>query len=54
MAVLDLKAPPRAPHWLVRAGVATIKPFATNEEWMARRSWEMIRTAMQARLADLS
>jgi len=54
MAVLDLKAPSRAPHWLVQAGLATIKPFATNDQWMARRPWEAIRTAMQARLADFS
>jgi ubiquinone/menaquinone biosynthesis C-methylase UbiE len=32
MAVLDLKAPQNAPRWLVRAGLATVKPFATNDE----------------------
>lgn len=54
MVVLDLKVPPRSPRWLARAGLATIKPFATNDEWMARRPWDAIRTAMQARLADFS
>jgi ubiquinone/menaquinone biosynthesis C-methylase UbiE len=54
MAVLDLKVPPRAPRWLVRAGLATVKPFALTDKWMVRRPWKAIRDAMQDRLAGFS
>ena len=54
MAVLDLKVPARAPRWLARAGLAAVKPFATAEEWAARRPWDTIHAAMQARLTDFT
>jgi hypothetical protein len=54
MAVLDLMVPARAPRWLARAGLAAVKPFATAEEWAARRPWDTIHAAMQGRLADFS
>jgi demethylmenaquinone methyltransferase/2-methoxy-6-polyprenyl-1,4-benzoquinol methylase len=47
MAVLDLKLPDRAPRWLAQLGPGSM------EQWAARRPWETIRTAMDARLADL-
>jgi ubiquinone/menaquinone biosynthesis C-methylase UbiE len=52
--VLDLKAPDAAPRWLAQLGVAVARPFASIEEWMARRPWEVIRTAMEEELAELS
>lgn len=54
LVVLDLKPPENAPGWLVRAGMATVRPFGTTEEWMARRPWEPIAGAMRASLADVS
>ncbi|HET8823082.1 MAG TPA: methyltransferase domain-containing protein [Thermoleophilaceae bacterium] len=52
--VLDLKAPHRTPRWLVQLGIATVRPFASLDYWLARRPWEEIRAAMQEELADLS
>jgi ubiquinone/menaquinone biosynthesis C-methylase UbiE len=52
--VLDLKLPDRAPRWLAQLGTAAVRPFASIEEWVARRPWEAIRAAMQEELADAS
>jgi demethylmenaquinone methyltransferase/2-methoxy-6-polyprenyl-1,4-benzoquinol methylase len=53
-AVLDLKAPDYVPRWLAQLGIAFVRPFASIDEWIGRRPWEVIRAAMQARLTDLS
>ena len=53
-AVLDLKVPDRAPRRLAQLGVAIVRPFASIDEWIARRPWEAIRAAMQEELVDLS
>ena len=53
-AVLDLKVPGRTPQWLAQLGTATVRPFASIDEWMMRRPWEAIRVAMQEELADFS
>jgi demethylmenaquinone methyltransferase/2-methoxy-6-polyprenyl-1,4-benzoquinol methylase len=52
-AVLDLKVPGRTPPWLAQLGTATVRPFASIDEWMMRRPWEAIRVAMQEELADV-
>ena len=52
--VLDLKVPANAPRWLAWLGTAIVRPFASIDEWIARRPWEAIRAAMQQELADLS
>jgi ubiquinone/menaquinone biosynthesis C-methylase UbiE len=52
--VLDRKVPDNTPGWLAQLGIATVRPFASIDEWMTRRPWEAIRTAMQEELADLS
>jgi demethylmenaquinone methyltransferase/2-methoxy-6-polyprenyl-1,4-benzoquinol methylase len=52
--VLDLKVPGNTPGWLSQLGTATVRPFAAIDEWIMRRPWEAIRTAMQEELADLS
>ena len=52
--VLDLKVPDNAPRWLAQLGIALVRPFASIDEWIARRPWEAIRVAMQDMLADLS
>jgi ubiquinone/menaquinone biosynthesis C-methylase UbiE len=49
--VLDLKVPGNTPGWL---GTATVRPFASIDEWIMRRPWEAIRAAMQEELADPS
>src|SRR6202012_3303708 len=54
LAVLDLKVPGRTPGWLTKLGTATVRPFASIDEWMMRRPWEAIRGAMQEELADFS
>jgi demethylmenaquinone methyltransferase/2-methoxy-6-polyprenyl-1,4-benzoquinol methylase len=51
-AVLDLKVPDRTPGWLTQLGTATVRPFAWIDEWVMRRPWAAIRTAMQDELAD--
>src|SRR6201985_1962542 len=53
-AVLDLKVPGRTPGWLAQLGTATVRPFASIDQWMMRRPWEAIRAAMQEQLADFS
>jgi ubiquinone/menaquinone biosynthesis C-methylase UbiE len=52
--VLDLKIPANAPRRLAQLGVAAVRPFASIEEWIARRPWEAIRTAMEDELADVT
>ena len=52
--VLDLKVPANTPGWLAQLGTAILRPFASIDEWIVRRPWEAIRTAMQEELADLS
>ena len=53
-AVLDLKVPDRTPRWLAHLGIATVRPFASIEDWVARRPWEAIRAGMQETLTDVS
>ena len=52
--VLDLKVPDNTPEWLAQLGTAIVRPFASIDEWVARRPWEAIRVAMQEELADSS
>ncbi len=52
--VLDLKIPDRTPVWLSRLGVAVVPTSASLDEWVMRRPWETIRSAMQDELADPS
>jgi ubiquinone/menaquinone biosynthesis C-methylase UbiE len=52
--VLDLKVPGNTPGWLARLGTATVRPFASIDQWIMRRPWEAIRAAMQEELADFS
>jgi ubiquinone/menaquinone biosynthesis C-methylase UbiE len=51
--VLDLKVPDAAPRWLAQLATAIARPFASIDEWIMRRPWEVIRAAMQEELADL-
>jgi ubiquinone/menaquinone biosynthesis C-methylase UbiE len=53
-AVLDLKVPSGTPGWLAQVGTATVRPFAAIDEWLMRRPWEAIRTAMREELADFT
>ena len=53
-AVLDLKVPDGTPRWLAQLGIATVRPFASIDEWIARRPWNAIRMAMQETLVDVS
>jgi demethylmenaquinone methyltransferase/2-methoxy-6-polyprenyl-1,4-benzoquinol methylase len=52
--VLDVKVPDNAPEWLTGLGTATVRPFASIDDWMMRRPWEAIRAAMREELADFS
>jgi ubiquinone/menaquinone biosynthesis C-methylase UbiE len=52
--VLDVKVPDNTPRWLAQLGIATVGRFVSLEEWIVRRPWEEIRSAMQDTLADLS
>ena len=53
-AVLDLKLPDNAPRRLAQLGIAAVRPFGSIDEWIARRPWEAIRTAMVDELVDFS
>ena len=50
--VLDLQVPDNAPRRLAQLGVAAVRPFASIEEWMARRPGEAIRAAMAEELTE--
>ena len=52
--VLDLRVPDKTPRWLAQLGIATLRPFASIDEWIARRPWELIRSAMQEELTDVT
>jgi demethylmenaquinone methyltransferase/2-methoxy-6-polyprenyl-1,4-benzoquinol methylase len=52
--VLDLKVPDKTPRRLAQLGTAAVRPFASIDEWIARRPWEVIRAAMQEELTHLS
>ncbi len=52
--VLDLKVPAGVPRRLTQVGTAAVRPFASIDQWIARRPWEAIRLAMQEELADFS
>ena len=52
--VLDLKVPDNTPRWLAALATATVGRFSSLDEWIARRPWEEIRTAMQDTLDDFS
>jgi ubiquinone/menaquinone biosynthesis C-methylase UbiE len=51
-AVLDLKIPDNTPRWLTQIGTATVRPFASIDEWTTNRPWDTIRAAIQQELAD--
>src|SRR5439155_19326118 len=53
-AVLDRKVPDSTPRWLAQLGIATVGPFASIDEWIARRPWKAIRAAMQETLVEVS
>jgi demethylmenaquinone methyltransferase/2-methoxy-6-polyprenyl-1,4-benzoquinol methylase len=52
--VLDLKVPDDTPRWLAQLGTAILRPFASIDEWIVRRPWEVIRAAMEQELSDLA
>ncbi|HLY48230.1 MAG TPA: methyltransferase domain-containing protein [Solirubrobacteraceae bacterium] len=52
--VLDLKIPDNTPRWLSQLGTAIVRRFASIDEWIMRRPWETIRSAMQQELTDPS
>ena len=53
-AVLDLKVPDRTPRWMSRVGTSVVGQFASIDEWVMRRPWQAIRTAMREELVDVS
>jgi ubiquinone/menaquinone biosynthesis C-methylase UbiE len=52
--VLDLKVPDNTPRWLTQLGTTTLRPFAAVDDWLMRRPWDAIRTAMQEQLGDVA
>jgi len=52
--VLDLKAPDHPPRWLADLGVALARHFGAIDEWVARRPWDVLRSAMEEELVDVS
>jgi demethylmenaquinone methyltransferase/2-methoxy-6-polyprenyl-1,4-benzoquinol methylase len=53
-AVLDLKVPDKTPGFVSQLGTATVRPFASIDQWVTRRPWDAIREAIQDELTDLS
>ncbi len=53
-AVLDLKVPDSTPGWLAQPVTAMVRHFASIDEWIMRRPWQVIRAAMQEELAEFS
>jgi demethylmenaquinone methyltransferase/2-methoxy-6-polyprenyl-1,4-benzoquinol methylase len=53
-AVLDLKVPDKTPGFISQLGTATVRPFASIDQWVTRRPWDVIRLAMQEELTDPS
>jgi demethylmenaquinone methyltransferase/2-methoxy-6-polyprenyl-1,4-benzoquinol methylase len=51
--VLDLKAPDNVPRMLAQLGVALGRPFGSIDDWLARRPWEEVRTAMEDAMGAL-
>jgi ubiquinone/menaquinone biosynthesis C-methylase UbiE len=54
LVVLDLKVPDKTPRRIAQLGTATVRPFASIDEWIMRRPWEAIRAAMHEDLANFS
>jgi ubiquinone/menaquinone biosynthesis C-methylase UbiE len=54
LAVLDLKVPDNTPRRISQLGTATVRPFASIDQWIMRRPWEAIRAAVQDELAEPS
>ena len=52
--VLDVQVPLNAPRPLVRIGTAIARRFAAIDQWVVRRPWDAIRTAMADELEDVS
>lgn len=52
--VLDLKFPDHMPRWLIRLAIATVGRRTAMDEWVTRRPWEAVRSAMQETLVDFS
>jgi ubiquinone/menaquinone biosynthesis C-methylase UbiE len=52
--VLDLKVPDNVPRRLAQLAIALGRPLGSIDEWVGRRPWEGLRTAMDDELADLS
>jgi len=52
--VLDLKVPATTPGWLIRLGTAGLRRFASIDEWIAGRPWDVIGAAMRDELADVT
>jgi demethylmenaquinone methyltransferase/2-methoxy-6-polyprenyl-1,4-benzoquinol methylase len=53
-AVLDLKVPDKTPGFVSQLGTATVRPFASIDQWVTRRPWDVIREAMAEELTDPS
>jgi len=53
-AVLDLKVPDKTPGFISQFGTASVRPFASIDQWVTRRPWDVIRDAMQEELTDPS
>jgi demethylmenaquinone methyltransferase/2-methoxy-6-polyprenyl-1,4-benzoquinol methylase len=52
--VLDVKVPDNMPRGVAQLGTAIVRPFASIDEWITRRPWQTIHSAMQEELSDLS
>lgn len=55
LVVLDLKLPVAPlPDWLIRGLLPIVRPFAVTEQVIARRPWEMIRSALDQHFDESS
>lgn len=49
-SLLDFEIPGKWPNWLVNSMLFLIKPFTPTDDWMARKPWPEIQSAMEAAL----
>ncbi len=49
-SLLDFEIPAIWPAWLVNAMLFLIKPFTPTDDWMSRKPWPEIQTAMEVAL----
>ncbi len=54
LALLELQVQEKWPKWVTALGLALVKPFAIQDEWLERKPWEAIKQWMNTHLDNVS